>query len=287
MNGRERNASFARGLLRLLRAVVVGYLIVLALVYVFQRRLQYFPAKGPVPLPPGAGREGLEEVTITAADGTALACWYWPGPRPITLLVLHGNAGHRGDRLEWAERFHALGLGVFLLDYRGYGGSEGSPSEDGLRADAEAACAWLEERGAGRLVYLGESLGSAVAVRLAEARPPAALILQSGFSSMVDVARRIYPFLPVGWLMKDRYECSARIGSISSPLLMIHGEEDREIPPELARPLFDAAREPKEWCLVAGAGHNDLPWVGGSAYYERIDRFLRQHLEEPVPPLQR
>ena len=171
------------------------------------------------------------------------------------------------------------GAGVFIVDYRGYGGSEGSPTEDGLYLDAEASIQWLEERGAGPLVYFGESLGVGVAVELAQRRPPAGLILQSGFTSAVDVARSIYWFLPVSLLMKDRYESSAKIAGARAPILCIHGAKDRIIPIRFGRRLFEAAAEPKEWFEVPEAGHNDLPYIGTLDYLERIERFLTDHVE--------
>lgn len=250
------------------------YFVVTALVYFFQRRLQYFPDRSPVPLPTGERFEGLAEVELVAADGCRLFGWHWPGTRPLTVLLFHGNAGHRGNRLAWMRELHDRGLAVFCLDYRGYGGSEGSPTEKGFYADATAAVDWLQERDAGELVYLGESIGCGVAVELAVRRPPAALVLQSGFPSVVDVARKVYPIFPVGLLMTDRFDCAGKIGHITCPLLMIHGEKDSIIPMRLGKALFDAAPRPKEWLMIDGADHNDPMWIDPD-YMKRIDAFLR------------
>jgi len=251
-------------------------LMLLGLAFLFQRSLQYFPDSSPVPLPQGERFRDLQEVQLISADGLRLWAWHWPGHQAATLLVLHGNAGHRGHRLGWIEDLYGLGCGIFILDYRGYGGSAGAPTEGGLYQDAEAAVGWLRRHGKRLLVYMGESMGCGVAVELATRQPAAGLILQSGFSSAVEVARIAYPYLPVRFLMKDRYESAAKMSKISCPVLVIHGEQDSLIPLRLGRALYDAAREPKEWLAVPGAGHNDVPDVGGKEYLRKIDDFLRR-----------
>src|SRR5262245_47435141 len=181
-----------------LRTAILAYLGVALVACVLQRKLMYFPSAAAVALPAGPRYAGIEEVSLKASDGVPLKAWYWPNKRPETLVIFHGNAGDRGDRLPWMESLRETGAAVFILDYRGYGGSGGSPSEEGLYRDAEAAEAWLSGRGIGPLIYVGESLGSGVAVELALRRPPAALVLQSAFTSAVDVAKAAYPYLPVG-----------------------------------------------------------------------------------------
>jgi uncharacterized protein len=261
---------------RLLRDLASIYLLLLGLAFLFQRRLQYFPDTSPVPLPQGERYQDLREVQLISANGLRLWGWHWPSRQATTLLVLHGNAGHRGHRLDWIEDLRRLGCGIFILDYRGYGGSAGAPTEEGLYQDAEVAAKWLKTRGKQQLVYLGESMGCGVAVELATRQPAAGLILQSGFSSAVDVAAKTYPFLPVRLLMKDRYESGAKMSKISCPVLVIHGERDSLIPIRLGRALYEAAQEPKEWWVVPGADHNDLPQVGGREYLRKIDEFLRR-----------
>ena len=261
-----------------LRNLAAIYIIFIFLVYLFQRKLQYFPDPSEVPLPQGEEYLGLETVDLTTVDGLHITGWHWPGDRTVTLLIFHGNAGHRGHRLNWVRDLQSLGYGVFILDYRGYGGSDGSPTEEGLYRDGEAALQWLQHKKDPKLVYFGESLGCGVAVELAVRHPPEALILQSGFSSALAVARKAYPYLPVRLLMKDRYECMEKIQKVSCPLLIIHGERDSLIPIGIGRELFEAAREPKEWFPLPGADHNDLPWIGGRAYLEKIDAFLRRHV---------
>ena len=263
-----------KNLFRILRTVAIVYLAVAALAYIFQRRLQYMPDASPVPLPRDAGHEAMEEFTATAKDGVKVLGWYWPGLRPVDLLILHGNAGNRAHRLEWLEDLRELGLGLCIVDYRGYGGSGGSPTEEGLYLDAEAAEEWLRSRSRSAIVYYGESVGTAVAVELARRRPPAALVLQSAFSSAADVGQRAYPFLPVRLLMKDRYDALSRIREVRCPILFIHGDRDSIVPLRFGRALHDAAPEPKEWLEVAGADHNDLPWVGGAGYRKAVGDFL-------------
>ena len=259
---------------RLLLSVLGIYLALAVLVWLLQRRMQYFPDPAAVPPPSGQTYAGLVEVDLETSDGVALKAWDWPGPRGVTLVFFHGNAGHRGHRLDWIKRFRALGWGVFIVDYRGYGGSEGAPTEEGLHRDADAVADHLEGR---RLVYFGESLGCGVAVPLAARRPPEALVLQAGAISIAAVGQHHYPWLPVGLLMKDRYDCADAIAAVTAPVLCIHGERDRIVPMEFGRALFDAATEPKEWHVFDDAGHNDLPWARG--YLARIHAFLEANLE--------
>jgi alpha-beta hydrolase superfamily lysophospholipase len=263
---------------RILLLLGAGAAVCAAAAFLLQRRLQYFPDPGPVPLPQGARFAGLRSVRLASTDGTALEAWHWPAPGRPTLLLLHGNAGHRGHRLSWMEGFHRRGLAVFIVDYRGYGGSTGSPTEEGLYADAEAAAAWLAAEGPDPLVYVGSSMGAGVAVELALRRPPAAVILQNAAASLVDVGRRAYPFLPVGLVLRDRFEAARRIPRIAAPLLQFHAVDDEVVPIELGRRLFQAAPEPKRWIEVADARHNDLVEAAGPAYYDAIDRFLAEYL---------
>ena len=260
--------------MNVLLGVAGVYFALVVLVFLFQRRLQYFPWTGDPEIPAGPRYEAVQDVTLTAADGVKLKAWYWPGKKPVTLFIFHGNAGHRGHRLEWVDDLRAMGPGIFLLDYRGFGGSGGSPSEEGLYLDADAAELWLNEHTHGDVVYFGESIGCSVAVDLATRRPPAAMILQSPAISLVDVAKKAYPFLPVSLLMKDRYDSRGKIEVIACPLLFIHGTADRIVPIELGRRLYDAATGEKEWYEVERGDHNALPWIGGHDYLERIRTFL-------------
>lgn len=260
----------------LLKGLLVIYVVLLGSVYLFQRKLQYFPNADPVPLPRGQAFRGLQEVELSTEDGLRLLSWHWPGERPLTLVYFSGNGGNRADRLEWARGFHRLGYGLFLLEYRGYGGNPGTPTETGLYRDAQAAVDWLSREPGRQLGFLGESLGSGVAVEMATRAAPAGLIIQSGFSSAADVGQHRYPLLPVDLLMKDPFDSLPKIRSLSCPLLAIHGDRDRTVPLSLGRALFDAAPGPKEWLPVPGAAHNDVPGVGGQSYWKKIDDFLKE-----------
>jgi fermentation-respiration switch protein FrsA (DUF1100 family) len=260
------------------RLVVLGvlgaWLVLGALAWFFQRRLIYFPDAGPVERPTGPGWDGLEDVEIPTEDGVTLCAWYLPGPGDLTALVFHGNAGHRGHRTELVQGLRRLGLGVLLPDYRGYGGSGGTPSEEGLYADARACRRWLQARAPGRFVYVGSSIGTGVAVDLAAREAPAGLVLLAPFPSLRAVARRAYPIFPVGPFLRDRYPSIDKIGEIACPLLVVHGEADAIVPLELGRALFDEAPEPKRFVAVPGAGHNDLIDRGGRATFEALRAFL-------------
>lgn len=267
------------GYWRFLGGLLFAYLGLALLIYLVQRRLQYFPDPSPVERPAGEDLNTLLELNLVTADLMRINAWYWPGKRPDNILMFHGNAGHRGHRLDWARGFHDLGFGVFLLDYRGYGGSDGSPTELGLYLDAEAALGWLRRK-PGRVIYLGESLGSGPAVELALRQAPAAMILHAPLSSAVEVGQAAYPYLPVSLLLKDRYENDRKISKIRSPLLMIHGERDAVIPFRLGRRLFDLASAPKDWLSVPNADHNNLAEIGGRLYWNTIQSFLEKALTE-------
>ncbi|GBE63719.1 hypothetical protein MFM001_01810 [Mycobacterium sp. MFM001] len=241
-----------------------------------QRRLIYFPSPGPLP-PASAVLPGAEDVVLDTDDGLALGAWFLPGRVPgRAVLVCNGNGGDRTMRAPLAAALNAAGLSVLLFDYRGYGGNPGEPSEKGLAADARAALAFLTAR-ADRIAYFGESLGAAVAVRLALESPPAALVLRSPFTSLVDVGRLHYPWLPVGAVLVDRYPSISRIGRVSAPLLVIAGQADTLVPAKLSRRLYENANEPKEFVLVPGADHNSIELLDGALMLDAVTRFFREH----------
>ncbi len=247
-----------------------------------QRRLIYFPSPGPVPAA-ATVVPGGEDVALDTDDGFRLDGWLLPapapGPRPAA-LVCNGNAGDRAMRVPLAAALARLGLTVLLFDYRGYAGNPGRPSESGLAADARAARAFLAARpdvDADRVVYFGESLGAAVAVRLALEWSPAALVLRSPFTSLADVGRLHYPWLPVSALLVDRYLSISRIARSAAPLLVIAGDRDTLVPPDLSRRLYDAAGQPKQFVLVPGADHNSLQLLNGRQMIDAMAAFLREH----------
>ncbi len=263
---------------RILLVVVGTYLALGLLAWIFQRRLIYFPDARAVSKPRTAFWEAVQEVAIKTSDGETIQAWYLAGTKPITVIVFHGNAGHRGHRTSILENLNLLGYGVLLPDYRGYGGSTGAPSEDGLYADAKACRKWVDENAKGQVVYLGNSIGTGVAVELALHSKPAALVLRSPFSSLPDVGQNAYPFFPVRLFMRENYDNEAKIARVGCPVLMIHGDRDRIIPMKLGKQLFDAAKEPKQWLSVGSAGHNDLEFIGGKNYWREIGKFLQEHV---------
>ena len=258
-------------------AVVVG---VLALVWLFQRTLIYFPV-GNVPPARDFGLPQAEAVTFQTTDGLTLHGWFVPTSWPrstYTVVVFNGNAGHRAYRAPLAVKLQQYGFQVLLFDYRGYGDNGGTPTETGLRADAEAARRYLAERGdvdLSRLVYFGESLGTAVAVGLAATHPPAGVILRSPFASLVELGRTHYPFLPVRLLLLDRFAAIDDIGRVTSPVLVLAGDRDRIVPLDQSRRLYDKVRSPKELVVLAGADHNDVELLAGDEMLAAITRFTR------------
>jgi fermentation-respiration switch protein FrsA (DUF1100 family) len=248
----------AMTLLKWLLVPLCFYAGVLALMYVMQRSLQYFPETARTP-PAQAGLPQAEELTLDTADGERVIAWHVPASerRPV-VLYFHGNGGSLRMR---ADRFRALsadGTGLVALSYRGYAGSTGSPTEAGLIADAEAAYRFARERyGADRIVLWGESLGTGVAVAIAAKHPVARVLLQSPFTSAADVGAAAYPFLPVHWLMKDPFYSDRRIGDVTAPVLVLHGAMDRVVPIASGERLYAMIRAPKRFARIERAGHND------------------------------
>ncbi len=262
-------------------ALVIAVVVIVAVIWIFQRRLLYFPF-GPVPSPAAVGVPRAEAVSLRTEDGLRLAAWFVPardGAAKWTVLFFSGNGGNRALRAPLAAALSDIGCSTLLTDYRGYGGNPGSPTERGLALDARAARRYLDGRSdvdPGRIAYFGESLGSGVAVTLAVDRPPAALILRSPYTSMVDVGRFHYPVLPVRWLLQDRYESISRIARIRCPLLVIAGARDSIVPVDLSRRLFAAAGEPKRLVIVPGADHNDEELLDGKQVIDAISGFLKE-----------
>jgi fermentation-respiration switch protein FrsA (DUF1100 family) len=245
-----------------------------------QRRLTYFPLDQDVPPAATALQQG-EDVTFTTDEGLRLGGWFvrsQESRRALTVLVFNGNAGDRSFRAPLAAGLSQAGFAVLLFDYRGYGRNPGVPSEKGLLADARAARLYATSRGdvdADHLVYFGESLGAAVAVSLASEHSPAALVLRSPYTSLADMARLHYPFLPAGPLLRDRFDSLAKIAELSCPLLIIAGNRDRIVPDLQSRQLYDRARGIKRFVMIQGADHNDLQLLAGDQLISEVRRFLK------------
>ena len=221
----------------------------------------------------------LEEVWFQSTDGTRLFGWYVDAQadRPV-ILWCHGNAGNVIHRLENLKRLYQLGLSVFLFDYRGYGRSQGRPSEEGLYQDARGAYDYLTRTRmirSERIVIFGRSLGGAVAGELASQKPAAGLILESVFPSIEAVAKFHYGGLPVHWLLGADFKLIDHLPQLSLPKLIIHGDKDDIIPLELGKQVFEAAKPPKFFYLIEGADHNNTYQVGGAAYFRRWVEFVQ------------
>jgi hypothetical protein len=257
------------------------YLLILAWFWANQDSLVFFPDRGRIPAPPAdLGREA-RIVRFKGQDG-GLVAWVIPPPSAADsarwVLILHGNAGNLATpgRPEHDRQLHDLGLGVLAPDYRGYGESEGRPSEAGLYADARASYDFLRDSlgvPPPRILIYGHSLGSAVATQLATSVEAAGLILEGSFTSVADLGQEIYPWVPVRWFSRNRFDSRSRIGKLRMPLLMIHGRNDVTVPLAQGRRLFAAAPEPKTFLEVPG-GHDDAYEVGAEAYEAGIRRFL-------------
>lgn len=249
------------------------FIFMLVFLYIFQRNLIYFPALN-IPERSAYDAEDMQSVFLRTSDNLKLNAWYKPAvmSKP-TLLYLHGNAGHIGHRMYIVRHFISQGFGVLLLDYRGYGGNKGRPTEDGLYKDGRAAMYFLQQQGIkdSQIMLYGESLGTGVATQLATEFRVCALILQSPFTSLTHLARYHYPWLPMP--PKDQYNSLDRIKNIHIPLLFLHGKHDSIVPYDQGRQLFNQANEPKQWAEFTDRGHNDL-W--DSAFVQVVNHFINQ-----------
>jgi fermentation-respiration switch protein FrsA (DUF1100 family) len=232
------------------------------LLWGFQSKLIYFPGGAP-----DAVVEGAEEVTLHTSDGLDLAAWWFPADDDAAaVLVAPGNGGNREGRVPLAEALQDEGLAVLLLEYRGYGGNPGHPSEEGLALDVRAARTYLLEDAdvpAERLLYFGESLGAAVVTELATEFPPAGLVLRSPFEDLASVAHEHYPFLPARLLLRDRYPVVEEIAEVDVPTIVVYGGADIVVPPPQSRAVADASPDLVREVRVRGAGHNDPVLLDG------------------------
>jgi fermentation-respiration switch protein FrsA (DUF1100 family) len=290
------NKSFGWRMARicvLLGACLLGY------VMLFEDSFIYFPSKYPegawkIEQPrarPGQIVAQIEDVQLTTADGVRLHGWYCT-PRTggaggtleavetrATLLYLHGNGGNISHRYEFLDELVRLPVNVLIIDYRGYGKSDGRPSEEGLYVDARAAWDYLTTtRGIppARIVIFGKSLGGAVAIDLATKVEACGLIVQSSFTSVADMAREVLPFVP-RFVIRTKMDSLSKIASVTYPKLFIHSQADEIVPYRLGRGLFDAARPPKQFYEVKGAPHNLTNTIGGTPYYEALRDFINNH----------
>lgn len=250
-------------------------------------KIIYHPFKYPEGLwDPGSFGVETEDIYFAAADGVKLHAWYVPAPNAVaTLLWFHGNAGNLTHRLDNIRQLRPLNLNIFIFDYRGYGKSEGEPDEAGIYLDSQAAYETLVSRknvSPDTLFLFGRSLGGICAIEVASKNPAAGLILESVFTSAGDMARKLFPLLPLHWAIKSKFDAVGKVPQLKLPKLFLHGTEDEIVPYRLGRELFEAAAEPKQFYDIQGAGHNDTFIVGGKPYYDALHRFVTAVLAKKI-----
>jgi len=245
-----------------------------------EKRLIFYPERTIWATPADRGL-AYEDVSFHASDGVRLNGWFVPGNRrDVTLLWFHGNAGNISDRVENIKLLHDhASINIFIFDYRGYGRSEGSVSEEGTYRDAEAAFAHLSSRrdvGPSKVIFFGRSLGAAVAVELARRERCAGLILETPFTSVREMANTAFPLFPVGFFFKTKYDTLSKDQTGQRSHSGPPRRQGRDVPLSMGRRIFEAAHEPKAFFVIQGARHNDTYLVGGRAYFEALDRFIRK-----------
>ncbi len=278
---RFRHIARATRTLAVLFAALIMVSLVVRYMLILDRNLIYFPERDLDATPDSVGLY-YEDVNLTAADGTRIHGWRIPGRSEVTLLWFHGNSGnisHRLDNILMLNR--RLGVGILIIDYRGYGLSEGKPSERGLYMDAEAALDYLtsdlgldSERD---VILLGRSLGAGVVVEMATRHRVRGVILESGFTSIREMADSSDSKLPISLvllLFEARYDSISKIGRVESPVMILHGDRDDTVPYWMAEKLYGAANDPKTLYPIRGASHNDTVYVGGEAYFEALRTFI-------------
>jgi fermentation-respiration switch protein FrsA (DUF1100 family) len=259
-------------LAKLVLIVAVGYAALVAMVYLSQTRMIYLPdlpGRQLTAVPRDIGME-YRDVTLRTSDGVDIHGWFVPGPGSRVLLFFHGNAGNISHRLDSIRQFHSLGLSVFIIDYRGYGQSGGRPSEAGMARDALAAWEYLSgDMGIdpGDIILFGRSLGGSIAAELAANTEPLALIVESAFTSVPDIAGELYPWLPARWLSRMRHATRDYVADARAPVLVIHSRDDEIIPYHHGERIFESAGEPRTLLPLRGS-HNDA-WLRDKANYIR------------------
>ncbi len=264
--------------------IVLFLLFIMVFIRFIENRSIFHPDKNVYSTPDDRGLE-YDDVTFHTEDGLKLNGWFIPGKtRPqavdnlFTLLWFHGNAGNISHRLENIKMLYdRVPINIFIFGYRQYGKSEGKISEQGTYIDAKAAFEYLHSRkdiNHEKIIFFGRSLGSAVAVDLAVEERCCALILETPFTSMKDLAKALYPFLPLGYIIQTKYDSITKIKDVKVPVLILHGDKDELVPIEQGRKLYEAANEPKEFYTIPGATHNDTYFVGGEEYFNTIRRFV-------------
>ena len=268
--------------------IAAGILLIVAAIRFFENSFIYAPPRFQEGFPPPHlyGRY-VEEVWLTTLDKIRLNAWYLPNPSSEkALLWFHGNAENIGYGLEHLEFYSRLAVNVLAVDYRGYGKSEGTPGEAGVYRDADAAYDYLiqvRRIQPTNIVVFGHSLGGAVAIDLAARRECGALIVQSSFTSVKEMARRVFRIPLFEYIPKSRFDSLAKIRRVRAPILIVHGTRDETVPFSMGQRLFAAAPEPKALFSVEGAGHNDVLEAGREELLERLKSFIAQGDEVSSP----
>lgn len=273
-------------MLKLFVVVAAGYVLLVVVVYFLQGRMLYLanvPGRTLTMTPGDVGMD-YEDVSIATADGVKLHGWFIPGQSSRVLLFFHGNAGNISHRLASIKQFQDLGLSVLIIDYRGYGQSEGRTTEKGMYRDAEAAWRYLvESRGivASDIIIFGRSLGASVASWLAVQHQPLALVVESSFTSVPDIAQELYPWLPARWLSRLSHATRDHIQDVRCPVLVIHSRDDEIIPFHHGEAIFAFAPEPRTLLAIRGS-HNDAFLRDEQTYIEGLEAFLAGLSERPL-----
>jgi fermentation-respiration switch protein FrsA (DUF1100 family) len=259
---------------------LLSYAAIMVLMYFKQESMLYFPDKEIHETPKNIGLQ-YEEIAFEAEDGVSIAGWYIPAEKGRgVILFCHGNAGNISHRLESIKIFHSLNLSVLIFDYRGYGKSEGRPTEKGTYRDAEAAWDYLvnvKKKSPGEIILFGRSLGGAVAAELALRRNPAGLIIESSFKSVPDLGQKFYPWLPVRFLSRFEYSTIDKVALIKCPKLIVHSPGDEIVPFDQGKAIYGKASPPKDFLEIMG-GHNEGFLTSGKVYAEGLERFLQKVL---------
>ena len=265
-------------LFSLLFIVFTVWLGLMALLYFYQASYIFHPSQHLFATPKDMNLQ-YEDLHLTTADEETINAWWIPHPNPrFTLLFLHGNAGNISHRLNTLKLFYDLGLSVLIIDYRGYGNSTGKISEQGTYIDAETAWNYLTNEknlNSEEIIIFGRSLGGAVASWLAAKYDSAGVILESTFSSIADMGKHYYPYIPVNWINHIKYDTYSRITEIDSPILFIHSPVDDIVPYELGKSIFEKANDPKSFLQVQG-NHNYGFQESGEIYFSGLDSFLNK-----------